>query len=149
MESWDGPAALCGFGGRWLVAGMDRNGLRPMRYTITDDGLIFAGSETGMVRLDEARITEKGRIGPGQMLALDLDKGRLYRDGSIKDRLAGARPFGDWVRNITVIDDLVKPDGGETVEFAKEELRRRQSGYGVTLEDLAACTISSGRTSAR
>jgi len=136
MESWDGPAALCGFGGRWLVAGMDRNGLRPMRYTITDQGLIFAGSETGMVRLDESRIIEKGRIGPGQMLALDLDKGRLYRDQGIKDRLAASRPFGDWVRNITVIDDLVKPDGGETVEFTKEELRRRQSGYGLTLEDL-------------
>jgi len=136
MESWDGPAALCGFGGRWLVAGMDRNGLRPMRYTITDEGLIFAGSETGMVRLDESRIIEKGRIGPGQMLALDLDKGRLYRDGGIKDRLAASRPFGDWIGNITVIDDLVKPDGGETVEFTKEELRRRQSGYGLTLEDL-------------
>ncbi|MDX1422850.1 MAG: glutamate synthase large subunit, partial [Kiloniellales bacterium] len=136
MESWDGPAALCGYGGRWLVAGMDRNGLRPLRYTLTEDGLLFAGSETGMVRLDESQVVEKGRIGPGQMLALDLDKGRLYRDGEIKDRLAAARPFGDWVRNITVIDDLVKPDGGESVEFAKEELRRRQVGYGLTLEDL-------------
>jgi glutamate synthase (NADPH/NADH) large chain len=136
MESWDGPAALCGYGGRWLVAGMDRNGLRPLRYTLTEDGLLFAGSETGMVRLDESQVVEKGRIGPGQMLALDLDKGRLYRDGEIKDRLAAARPFGDWVRNITVIDDLVKPDGGESVEFSKEELRRRQVGYGLTLEDL-------------
>ncbi len=136
MESWDGPAAVCGFGGRWLVAGMDRNGLRPMRYTITEHGLLFAGSETGMVRLDEAQIVEKGRIGPGQMLALDLDEGRLYHDAEIKERLAAARPFGDWVRNITVIDDLVKPDGGETVEFGKEELRRRQCGYGLTMEDL-------------
>jgi len=136
MEPWDGPAALCGFGGRWLVAGMDRNGLRPMRYTLTDEGLLFAGSETGMVRLDESRIVEKGRIGPGQMLALDLEKGRLYRDADIKDRLAARRPFGDWVRNITVIDDLVKLDGGEIVEFSKDELRRRQCGYGLTLEDL-------------
>jgi glutamate synthase (NADPH/NADH) large chain len=70
------------------------------------------------------------------MLALDLDKGRLYHDNEIKDRLAASRPFGDWVRNITVIDDLVKPDGGEPVEFGKEELRRRQNGFGVTLEDL-------------
>ena len=136
MESWDGPAAVCGYGGRWLVAGMDRNGLRPLRYTITEDGLLFGGSETGMVRLDESRIVEKGRIGPGQMLALDLDKGRLYHDNEIKDRLAASRPFGDWVRNITVIDDLVKPDGGEPVEFGKEELRRRQNGFGMSLEDL-------------
>ncbi len=80
MEPWDGPAAICGFGGRWVIAGMDRNGLRPMRYTITEDGLLFAGSETGMVRLDEKRIVEKGRIGPGQMIAVDVDEGRLYHD---------------------------------------------------------------------
>ena len=138
MESWDGPAAICGFGGRWLVAGMDRNGLRlrPLRYTITADGLLFAGSETGMVRLDESRIVEKGRIGPGQMLAVDMDEGRLYHDAELKERLAAARPFGEWVENITVIDDLVKPKGGERVEFGKEELRRRQYAFGMTMEDL-------------
>jgi glutamate synthase (NADPH/NADH) large chain len=136
MESWDGPAAICGFGGRWLVAGMDRNGLRPLRYTITADGLLFAGSETGMVRLDESRVVEKGRIGPGQMLALDLDEGRLYHDAEIKEQLAATHPFGEWVKNITVIDDLVRPDGGERVEFGKEELRRRQYAFGLTMEDL-------------
>ena len=87
MEPWDGPAAICGYGGRWAVAGMDRNGLRPLRYSLTNDGLLFAGSETGMVRIDEDRIVEKGRIGPGEMIAVDLQEGKLYHDGEIKDLL--------------------------------------------------------------
>ena len=136
MEPWDGPAAVCAFGGRWLMAGMDRNGLRPLRYTITDDNLLFAGSETGMVRLDETRITEKGRLGPGQMIVLDLDEGRLYHDREIKDYVAAQHPYGSWIRNITVLDDLIKPDHGEPVEFDKEALRRRQYGFGLTMEDL-------------
>jgi glutamate synthase (NADPH/NADH) large chain len=136
MEPWDGPAAICGFGGQWAVAGMDRNGLRPLRYTITEDGLLFAGSETGMVRLDESRVVEKGRIGPGQMIAVDLAAGRLYHDHEIKSHLAGQAPFGNWVAQITVIDDLIKPDHGEPAEFERDELRRRQYGFGLTMEDL-------------
>ncbi|HIC80973.1 MAG TPA: glutamate synthase large subunit, partial [Kiloniellaceae bacterium] len=136
MEPWDGPAAVCGFGGRWAVAGMDRNGLRPMRYTITNDGLLFAGSETGMVRIDEQRIVEKGRLGPGQMIAVDLHDGRLYHDGEIKAHLAAQKPFGEWIANVTSIDDLLRPDHGEPVRWEGEALRRRQLTYGLTMEDL-------------
>ena len=68
MESWDGPAAICGVHDEWAIAGMDRNGLRPMRYTLTKD-FIIAGSETGMVEIDESKILERGRVGPGQMIA--------------------------------------------------------------------------------
>jgi glutamate synthase (NADPH/NADH) large chain len=136
MEPWDGPAAICGFGGRWAIAGMDRNGLRPLRYTITDDGLLFAGSETGMVRLDENRIVEKGRIGPGQMIAVDLDEGRLYHDQEIKSHLAAQNPFGSWIEHITKIDHLIRPDHGEAAEFERDELRRRQLAVGLTMEDL-------------
>ena len=136
MEPWDGPAAICGFGGRWVMAGMDRNGLRPLRYTITEDGLLFAGSETGMVRIDEARVVEKGRIGPGEMLAVDLQEGRLYHDRELKDLLAAEHAYGDWKRHITVIDDLIRPDHGEPVEYDSETLRRRQITYGLTMEDL-------------
>ncbi len=136
MEPWDGPAAICAYGGRWVLAGMDRNGLRPLRYTITQDGLLFAGSETGMVRLDESRILEKGRLGPGQMIAVDLEEGRLYHDAELKDRLAAAHPFGQWIRNATQIDDLIRPDHGEPVLYERDELRRRQLTFGMTMEDL-------------
>ena len=89
MEPWDGPAAICAYGGRWVIAGMDRNGLRPMRYTVTGDGLLIAGSETGMVRIDETHRRE-GPLGPGEMIAVDLQEGRLYHDQEIKDQ-AGRR----------------------------------------------------------
>ena len=136
MEPWDGPAAVCGYGGRWLVAGMDRNGLRPLRYTVTADGLLFAGSETGMVRIREAQVIEKGRVGPGQMIGVDLQEGRFYHDLELKDLLAGQRPFSDWTRNITKIGDLVKTGHGETAQLDREELRRRQLAYGLSMEDL-------------
>ncbi|RDD61523.1 glutamate synthase large subunit [Ferruginivarius sediminum] len=136
MEPWDGPAAICAFGGRWVMGGMDRNGLRPLRYTLTDDGLLFAGSETGMVRLEEKRIVEKGKIGPGQMIAVDLEEGQLYHDREIKAMLAERKPYGDWIGSITHIDDLIRPEHGERVEYDKEGLRRRQYGFGLTMEDL-------------
>ena len=74
MEPWDGPAAIAACDGKWLVAASDRNGLRPLRYTITKDKLFFAGSETGMIPVAEDNILFKGRVGPGQMISLDLDK---------------------------------------------------------------------------
>jgi glutamate synthase (NADPH/NADH) large chain len=135
MEPWDGPAAICGYGGRWVLAGMDRNGLRPMRYTITDDGLVFAGSETGMVKLDEAHVVEKGRLGPGEMLAVDLKDGRLYHDTELKDVLAGRRAWSEWVSGIVEADKAFDV-GAERTTFDKAELRRRQYGYGLSMEDL-------------
>ncbi|HEY5598059.1 MAG TPA: glutamate synthase large subunit [Kiloniellales bacterium] len=136
MEPWDGPAAVCAYGGRWVLAGMDRNGLRPLRYAITKSGLLFAGSETGMVRLDEPDIIEKGRLGPGQMIAVDLRDGRLYHDREVKDYMAAQHPYGDWVSHITRIDDLIKADHGEPAHYDRDELRRRQLSYGLSMEDL-------------
>ncbi|MCW5729793.1 MAG: glutamate synthase large subunit [Alphaproteobacteria bacterium] len=135
MEPWDGPAALCMTDGRWVVAGMDRNGLRPMRFTMTDDGLLIVGSETGMVPQPEERIVQKGRVGPGQMIAVDLKKGRFYDDRQIKDKLAGERPYQDWVKGILEFDRLVE-DATEPELFGREELRRRQVAAGLTLEDM-------------
>ena len=86
MEPWDGPAALAMTDGRWVCAGLDRNGLRPLRYVITGDGLLIAGSEVGMVPTDGVR--EKGALGPGQLLAVDMAEGTLYHDTEIKDKLA-------------------------------------------------------------
>lgn len=136
MEPWDGPAAICGFAGNWVIASLDRNGLRPLRYAITDDGILVAGSETGMVRLDEARLKNKGRLGPGQMLALDLSEGKLYDNNTILDKLASKADFSAWVKNIIVIDDLIKKMRGAPAIFEKDYLRRRQVAAGLTLEDI-------------
>lgn len=136
MEPWDGPAAICGFSGAWALAGMDRNGLRPLRYTLTRDGLLLAGSETGMVPVAQETILEKGRLGPGQMLAVNFDEGRLYRDREIKDRLADSQPFGQWVRHIVVLDDLPDDATVAPTEAGTEYLRRRQLGYAQTMEDM-------------
>ena len=135
MEPWDGPAALAATDGRWILAGMDRNGLRPMRYSVTGDGLLVVGSETGMVPLNEADIVEKGRLGPGQMICVDLAAGKLYHDEEIKDLMTAANPYEAWTSQIV---SLEQPEGGEHERrmFDQEELRRRQSAIGFTMEDL-------------
>ncbi len=135
MEPWDGPAALAMTDGRWVCAGLDRNGLRPMRYVVTGDGLVIAGSEAGMVPVDEATVVEKGALGPGQMLAVDTVAGRLFHDVDIKDKLAASLPFGDWVGRINELDETL----GAVTEHALytgEALRRRQVAAGYTLEEL-------------
>jgi glutamate synthase (NADPH/NADH) large chain len=136
MESWDGPAAICATDGKWVIAGMDRNGLRPVRYTVSDDGLLVVGSETGMVYIDEARVVEKGRVGPGQMIAVNLDEGRFYHDGDMRDLLAARQPFADWVENITHLDSLIAESSDEEPEFEGEALRQRQLCAGFTLEEI-------------
>ena len=136
MEPWDGPAALCATDGRWVIAGVDRNGLRPTRYTITADGLLIVGSETGMVRVADQDVVEKGRVGPGQMIAIDLKAGRFYRDKELKDTLAGRRSYGDWIKRATQLDSLIRSDAAEETHYSVEELRRRQYGYGLSMEDL-------------
>jgi glutamate synthase (NADPH/NADH) large chain len=135
MEPWDGPAAIAGTDGRWVIGGMDRNGLRPMRYALTDDGLVFVGSETGMNVLDEPHVIRKGRVGPGQMIALDLEEGRFYEDRQIKDKLAGDYPYQEWTKNVTELEPIIGP-GAEPRHFEKDVLRRRQIAAGFTMEDL-------------
>ncbi|QNA85416.1 glutamate synthase large subunit [Sphingomonas sp. So64.6b] len=136
MEPWDGPAALAMTDGRWAVAGMDRNALRPLRYTRTSDGLLIVGSESGMVVVPESTIVEKGRLGPGQMIAIDLDKGELLKDREVKDRLAAEADYGAMIGNFTAIDDLPAPPADATARFGRAELTRRQVAAGQTLEDM-------------
>ena len=135
MEPWDGPAALAMTDGRWVVAGLDRNGLRPMRYVITDDGMVIAGSEAGMVPVKSKHIIRKGALGPGQMLAVDMKEGKIWKDTELKNMLSAAQPFGEWVSNIT---DLEKIDDGddEKTLFTGDALRTRQIAAGFTLEEL-------------
>ena len=137
IEPWDGPAALAMTDGRWVCAGLDRNGLRPMRYVVTGDGLLIAGSEAGMVPVDEARVVEKGALGPGQMIAVDMVEAKLFHDTEIKDALSASRPFGDWVGRIT---DLGEETEGltEVGDYGGAELRKRQIAAGYSIEELEA-----------
>ena len=136
MEPWDGPAALVATDSRWVIAGMDRNGLRPLRYSRTSDGLLVVGSETGMVPLKEADIVEKGRVGPGEMIGVDLASGTFYRDHELKDHLAGQKPYGKWVENIRHLEALVAEAPSAPLQLERSDLRRRQALYGLTIEDL-------------
>ena len=136
MEPWDGPAAIAATDGRWVIGGLDRNGLRPLRYTVTANQLLVVGSETGMVKFPESEITAKGRVGPGQTIAVDLDTGVFYGDEKVKDMLAARAPYGEWNRRTTKIDQLIRTDAPEPVLYEGEALRRRQLAVGTSLEDL-------------
>ena len=139
MEPWDGPAALAMTDGRWVVAGLDRNALRPMRYCLTRDGLLITGSEAGMVVVPEADVAQKGALGPGEMIAVDLDAApaRFYSDAQIKAKVAGAQDYADLVAHFTAFEDLAGRAAPEPAAgFSRDELRRRQISAGQTLEDM-------------
>ncbi len=140
MEPWDGPAALAMTDGRWVCAGLDRNGLRPMRYVVTGEGLLIAGSEAGMVPVNEAGVVEKGALGPGQMIAVDMAEAKLYHDTEMKDALAASRPFSEWVEKVV---DLGEQTEGltEANDFSGEELRKRQIAAGYSMEELEAILL--------
>lgn len=135
MEPWDGPAALAMTDGRWVCGGLDRNGLRPLRYVVTGDGLLIAGSEVGMVTIDEATVVEKGALGPGQMIAVDMQAGKLFRDTELKDKLAAAQPFGDWVAKVSNLSENMR-ELPEIAVFSGAELRKRQVAAGYSIEEL-------------
>ena len=136
MEPWDGPAAIAATDGRWVLAGMDRNGLRPLRYAVSSRGLLVVGSETGMAPLPETEIIEKGRIGPGRMIAVDLTEGRLYHDREIKDMLAADQPYREWVRNITELRHQPGADAALEARYEGADLRWRQHAAGYSMEAL-------------
>ncbi|WP_294311166.1 glutamate synthase large subunit [uncultured Sphingomonas sp.] len=137
MEPWDGPAALAMTDGRWAVAGMDRNALRPLRYTLTADGLLIVGSESGMVVVPEATVTAKGRLGPGQMIAVDLAEGKLYDDRAIKDQISAEQDYAAMIGEFLTMDQLPQPSEEEAlVRMPRAEMLRRQVAAGQTMEDM-------------
>ncbi|MFQ6752965.1 glutamate synthase large subunit [Cereibacter sphaeroides] len=135
MEPWDGPAALAMTDGRWVCGGLDRNGLRPMRYVVTGDGMLIAGSEAGMVPVDEMNVREKGALGPGQLIAVDMAEGKLYHDAELKDTLAASQPFGDWIEKVVDLNAILA-DVPEQRMFAPAELRKRQIAAGFSVEEI-------------
>ncbi len=133
IEPWDGPAAICATDAKWVLASSDRNGLRPLRYTITSDDLFFAGSETGMIKIPEEKIIEKGKVGPGQIIAIDLKKGKLFKDKAIKDLLA--KDYKKYNKQIINLEKKIF-DENEKPNFTNEDLRKRQYLSGLSVEDL-------------
>jgi glutamate synthase (ferredoxin) len=134
QEPWDGPALLVFSDGRMVGATLDRNGLRPARYCLTSDGYVVMGSETGVVELDETKIIEKGRLGPGQMLAVDLEHGRLLRNWEVKEETAARLPYAAWVAE----HRRSLPAGVWEQErlLGDLDLLQRQTAVGFTAEDM-------------
>ena len=136
MKPWDGPAAITATDGRWLVAGMDRNGLRPMRYALTTGGLLVVGSETGMVHLKAEEVRERGRVGPGQMVAVDLQEGKFYRDHEIKHRLVHEKPYAKWTGKSRCFTETLSAPLDVRAQYTDAELAERQLLAGYTRETL-------------
>ena len=134
MEPWDGPAAVCFTDGSLIGATLDRNGLRPGRYWVTDDGLVVFASEAGVLDLPQESVIAKGRLQPGRMLLVDLAEHRLIDDAEIKSSLAAAHPYQEWLEQGRVdLDDL--PERQHVVHSAASVLRRQQM-FGYTHEEL-------------
>jgi len=133
IEPWDGPAAICATDAKWVLASSDRNGLRPLRFSITSDDMFFVGSESGMIKIPEEKIIEKGKLGPGQIIAIDLKKGKLYKDKEIKDLLA--KDYKKYNKQIIDLDKKIFNED-EKPNFVKDDLRKRQYLSGLSIEDL-------------
>jgi glutamate synthase (NADPH/NADH) large chain/glutamate synthase (ferredoxin) len=136
-EPWDGPAAVVFSDGRYVGATLDRNGLRPARYKIYNDGLVVMGSEAGVVSLDEKNVVQKGRLGPGQILAIDTQDGVLLRNEEVKAQVAGRQPYADWCRkNIFALSDHAKPLAADSRPVNLLDLTLQQIAFGWDLEEL-------------
>ncbi|MEA5422505.1 glutamate synthase large subunit [Synechococcus sp. CCY9202] len=134
QEPWDGPALLVFTDGRSVGATLDRNGLRPARYCITTDGYVVMGSETGVVDLEESRILEKGRLGPGQMLAVDLENGRLLHNWEVKEEAAARHPYGAWLAEHR--RSLLPQPWEQEQRLGDLDLLQHQTAFGFSAEDL-------------
>ncbi len=135
MEPWDGPAAIAFTDGRQIGATLDRNGLRPARFLVTDDGLVVLASEFGVLPIPEEKIVQKWRLQPGKMLLIDLEQGRIISDEEIKSTLAAANPYREWIRRTQiVIEDLPPAEPRQT--RTDVALLDKQQAFGYTQEDL-------------
>src|SRR5690554_139718 len=134
MEAWDGPAALHFSDGTVIGATLDRNGLRPGRFWVTDDGLVIAGSEAGLLDIDPIRVVRRGRLQPGRMFLVDTAAGRIVEDDEIKAQLTTEHPYEQWVRDNAI--RLAELPAREHVAHSRGSVARRQRAFGYTEEEL-------------
>ena len=136
MEPWDGPAAISFTDGKLVGAVLDRNGLRPLRYTVTNDGRVIAASETGVLKIDEKTVISKGRLQPGKMLLIDTEHGVIITDEEIKQQIASRQPYDRWLENYKIkLEDLAEP----RLAFANlsaDSVFRYQQVFGYSREDI-------------
>ncbi len=135
MEPWDGPASIAFTDGLRIGATLDRNGLRPSRYIVTDDDLVIMGSECGCLPVPEEKIVKKWRLQPGKMFLVDLEKGRIIDDKELKDTLAGTRPYAEWIERIRVKLDEVETEKTPPLKSAVPLLDRQQA-FAYTQEEI-------------
>ena len=134
MEAWDGPACVTFTNGKQVGAVLDRNGLRPSRFWITDDGLVVLASEVGVLDIPQEKVVRKGRLQPGRMFLVDIEAGRIIEDDEIKDGLANAAPYGKWLQEGMVTLGELQPR--EHIVYPHTSVLRRQRAFGYTEEEL-------------
>ncbi|MCB1121941.1 MAG: glutamate synthase subunit alpha, partial [Verrucomicrobiae bacterium] len=136
MEPWDGPASISFTDGKIIGATLDRNGLRPSRYLVTDDDMVIMGSETGSLTVDPAKVVKKGRLQPGKIFIADLEQGRIISDDEVKADICSKRPYGEWLaQNKIKLEELPQPEQ-ERRHSKERSLIKRQKAFGYTQEDL-------------
>ena len=146
MEPWDGPASVTFTDGTMIGAVLDRNGLRPSRYWVTDDDLVVMASEVGVIDIDPSRVVSKGRLQPGRMFLIDTEQGRIIGDDEIKDTLAAQHPYQEWLEDgLVELEDLTER---EHRVLGPESVLRRQQMFGYTHEELRIIIAPMARAAA-
>ena len=136
MEPWDGPASLSFTDGNVIGATLDRNGLRPSRYLLTEDGTLVMGSETGTLCVDQSTVVEKGRLQPGKIFIADLEQGRIISDDEVKKQVSSSQPYGKWVADNKIELKNIPTPTASIAQPPLAELRKMQKAFGYTNEDL-------------
>ena len=135
MEPWDGPASIPFTDGNYIGAVLDRNGLRPSRYTVTKDGFVIMSSETGVIEIDPKNVASHGRLEPGKMFLVDMNQGRIINDEEIKDEIVCRHPYKKWLdKNLVHLADIPPKKG--PIKHKEDPLEKRQIVFGYTEEDL-------------
>lgn len=134
MEPWDGPASIPFTDGNYIGAVLDRNGLRPSRYTVTKDGFVIMSSETGVIEIDPINIEKHGRLEPGKMFLVDMNQGRIINDEEIKEKIVSKYPYKSWLdNNLVHLKDIPAKSG--PIKHQEDDFKKRQVLFGYTEED--------------